>query len=103
MVVVSVMYPGASGESFDHAYYTGTHIPLVRERWGSMGLRDVRLLRGTGTPDGAKPPYSMVALLEFESMEAFGSAAAQHGAELFGDIPNFTDAKPVVQFNTDAA
>ena len=103
MVVVSVMYPGASGESFDHAYYTGTHIPLVRERWGGMGLRGIRLLRGTGTPDGAKPSYSMVALLDFESMEAFQGAAARHGAELFGDIPNFTDAKPIVQFNTDAA
>ena len=102
MVVVSVMYPGASGESFDHPYYTGTHIPLVRERWGDMGLRGVRLLRGAQGPDGAKPTYAMMALLEFESMDAFQRAAARHGAELFGDIPNFTDAKPVVQFNTDA-
>jgi len=32
-------------------------------------------------------------------MDQFKDAAAQHGTEIFADIPNFTDTTPVLQFN----
>ncbi len=99
MVVVSVMYPASGGEKFDHAYYMAHHMPLVHKRWDSMGLQGAEVLRGMTGPDGAKPAFSTVALLRFTSMDAFKAAADAHGAELFGDIPNFTDAKPTVQFS----
>jgi hypothetical protein len=51
MIVISVMYPNESGSTFDETYYLESHIPLVRACWGSMGLEDVQLLRGTGSPD----------------------------------------------------
>jgi hypothetical protein len=38
MILVSVMYPGGPNATFDEAYYLGTHIPLVKVRWTSMGL-----------------------------------------------------------------
>lgn len=99
-VIVSVMYQ-ARGQ-FDHAYYMGTHIPLVRERWGSMGLQGIEVLRGTPGPDGAAPTYDAVALLRFEGMDAFKAAAAAHAKEIFADIPRFTPVQPVVQFNAVA-
>ena len=99
MPVITVMYPGADGATFDHEYYMRTHIPLVRSRWEGMGLRDVRVMRGMAGPDGAAPTYSAMALLDFASMDAFKDAAAKHGAEIFADIPNFTNVKPVVQIN----
>lgn len=99
MPVISVMYPSADGATFDETYYMQTHMKLVRERWGSMGLRHATVLRGVKGPDGAAPTYSTMALLDFESLEQFKAAAAAHGKEIFADIPNFTTAQPVVQFN----
>src|SRR3712207_3218523 len=99
MVLVSVLYPNQPGSRFDERYYLDTHIPLVHRRWDSMGLTDLRLLRGTNTPDGGPAPYRVMALLTFESAEALQQAGAAHGREIFGDIPNFTDVRPVAQVN----
>ncbi len=55
MVLVSVMYPSGSGASFDHDYYLQKHVPLVKERWNSMGLEEVRLMRGVEEHPMAAP------------------------------------------------
>ena len=99
MVLVSVMYPGGAGSFFNQDYYLQTHIPLVKERWGSMGLEDVRLVRGVGTPDGSSPPFQVMALLSFRSLQEFQRAAGTHGKDIFADISNFTNVRPVVQIN----
>ena len=99
MVFVSVFYPNQPRSRFDERYYLDRHIPLVRQRWEAMGLTDLRLLRGITTPDGGPAPFRVVALLTFASADALQKAAAAHGAEVFGDIPNFTDAQPVAQVN----
>ncbi len=103
MVLVSVMYPSGSGASFDHDYYLKKHIPLVKERWGFMGLEDVRIVRGVGTPDGSTPPYQVIALLSFRSAQDFQNAAQAHSLEIFADIPKFTNVQPIVQINESLA
>lgn len=102
MIVVSVSYPNDPASKFDEAYYLQTHIPLVRERWSGMGLQSVQVLRGLGAPDGGAAPMRIIALLTWDSTEALGKAVAAHGAEIFGDIPNFTDGKPVMQVSEPA-
>jgi uncharacterized protein (TIGR02118 family) len=99
MIIVSVTYPASEGTKFDLDYYRTKHIPLVRDRWAASGLSDIELLRGAGAPGGGPASFHMIALLSFESEEAFGRAAKQHGNEVMNDIKNFTDAKPAVQFN----
>jgi uncharacterized protein (TIGR02118 family) len=74
MVTVSVIYPNQPGTRFDERYYLDKHIPLVRERWEPMGLTELRLLRGTNTPDGGAAPFRVMALLTFESAEAFAES-----------------------------
>jgi len=101
MILISVMYPIEPGGRFDRDYYLQKHIPLVKERWTGMGLEDVRLVGGLGTPDGGDPPYRVIALLSFRSMPEFQAAAAAHAPEIFADIPAFTDCRPVVQINED--
>ena len=96
MFVVAVMYPADSGTKFEHDYYMQTHMPLVRERWTSLGLQDTKVMRGMNGPDGAAPTYKVVTLLTFASKDQF-DAAARQGKEIFADIPNFTDGKPVMQ------
>ncbi|MFC7474626.1 EthD family reductase [Dankookia sp. GCM10030260] len=102
MIVVSVSYPNDPATKFDHAYYLEKHIPLVKQRWSSMGLQSVQVLRGVGTADGGPPPIRLTALLGWESGDALGKAIAAHGDEIFADIANFTDSKPALQINEPA-
>ena len=97
MILVSVMYP--AGPNFDMGYYLGHHMPLVRERWSALGLHDAKVVNGAGTPDGGAAPFQVMALLTFESADAFKKAVAAHGEEIFADIPNFTTAQAQVQLN----
>jgi uncharacterized protein (TIGR02118 family) len=99
MTVISVFYPAADDARFDFGYYMGTHIPLVQRLWSDRGLQEVRVLKGSAGLGGTGPAYLLVALLTFESVEAFQAAAAEHGGEIFADIPNFTDTSPVLQLN----
>ena len=103
MILLSVLYPNQPGTRFDERYYLDRHIALVRQRWEGMGLADLRLLRGTGTPDGGAAPYRVIALLTFASVEALQRCVAAHGTEIFGDIPNFTDVQPLAQLNEPLA
>lgn len=98
-ITVSVMYPN-SGTRFDMDYYLGTHGPLVKEKWDSMGLTSLKVIKGLATPDpDTPPPYQIIALLEFNSVEDFQAAVAASGEEVIGDIANFTDVEPVIQIS----
>ena len=100
MITVSVLYPKTVDSRFDYDYYLGTHIPLVKARWTSTGLDRVDLLRATSTLDGSAPAYELIGLFTFASREAASQSIGAHGAEIIGDIPNFTNVRPVVQINT---
>ncbi|WP_216856023.1 EthD family reductase [Acidisphaera sp. S103] len=98
-MIVSVMYQVGPGHKFDLDYYMKTHVPLVGRLWGSSGLKGAQVLQGAGSPSGDPAMFHIIALLDFESLDAFKSAAAAHGKEVLGDIPNFTDVQPTIQFN----
>ena len=99
MILITVMYPAGPEDSFNRGYYLETHIPLVKERWSSMGLESVQLLRGIASGDGREPVYQVIALLSFRSQQEFQKAVQAHGQEIFADIPKFTSVQPVVQIN----
>lgn len=99
MVVVSVIYPATPNARFDMQYYREKHVPMVGERWTSMGLREVKILRGVGAPGGGDATYAVIALLTFESAEALQQAMEKHGKEVVGDVANFTDITPLIQVN----
>jgi uncharacterized protein (TIGR02118 family) len=98
-MLVSVMYQVGPGKKFDLDYYMKSHIPLVATLFGPAGLKGAQVLRGIGTPGGEPATYHIIALLNFDSVEAFKAAADAHGAAIFGDIPKFTDVQPTIQFN----
>ncbi|MDA8051520.1 MAG: hypothetical protein M0002_16260 [Rhodospirillales bacterium] len=56
MFVVTVLYPNESGSKFDHVYYAQKHIPLVRERWAPMGLKEVRVCAPSALRAAARRP-----------------------------------------------
>ena len=98
-ITVTVMYPNTPGSKFDMDYYLSTHLDLVGKLWGPR-LNSARAVKGVATPDPDTPaPYQVMAILEMDSVEVLQDLIAEHGAEVMGDIPNFTDVQPVVQIS----
>ncbi len=101
-ITITVLYPNTQGSRFDLDYYMQSHKPLVEKSWGGKGMTSFKALKGAGTASPATPaPYQVIAVIGFESLEAFQAAAKQSGAAVMGDIANFTDVTPVVQINED--
>ena len=71
MILITVMYSAGPENSFNRGYYLETHIPLVKERWSSIGLESVQLLRGVASGDRREPVYQVIALLSFRSQQEF--------------------------------
>ena len=62
----------------------------------------VKLVKGDATADpNTPPPYQVIAILDFDSLDAFHGAVEEHGADVMGDIPNFTDVSPIIQINSN--
>lgn len=64
-----------------------------------MGLTDILLLRGVGTPEGGFAPYRVVALVTFKSMKALRQALESHREEIFASIRRYTNIEPIVQIS----
>lgn len=97
MIKVNVMYPYAEGARFDHAYYRDRHMPMVKARLGdACAYYTVEKGMAGGAP-GAPPTYVAMCAFICESIEGFQAAMQKHGAEILGDIPNYTDLTPVLQ------
>jgi uncharacterized protein (TIGR02118 family) len=59
----------------------------------------LRIRQGRVGPGGGKAPYLAIAYLKFTSADALQKALAKHGAEILGDIPNYTKIEPIMQVN----
>jgi uncharacterized protein (TIGR02118 family) len=100
MVSLTVLYPKTPNSHFNMDYYIHTHTPLVKERLTAIGLTSVTLRAGAaGAAPDSPPSYAMICDLNFASVEALQNALATHGAELTGDIPNFTNVRPMMQIS----
>jgi uncharacterized protein (TIGR02118 family) len=99
MVRMSVYYANQPGVSFDHAYYAGIHRQLVNDRLGPLGCRSVEIDRGLAGYAGGPAPYVAVGHLVFDSLESLERAWAAHGAEIVADVPQYTNAQPVIQIS----
>lgn len=90
MIRVSVMYPKTEGSTFDLDYYKTTHMAIVKDVMPG-------LLR-TEVDQAIDGPYMAVGHLYFESSEAMGAAMGSPDVgKAMEDIPNFTNATPVMQ------
>jgi uncharacterized protein (TIGR02118 family) len=99
MITVSVLYPNQPGLHFDIDYYCTKHIPLVRQLVGPALLK-VAVEHGVaGIEPGAPPPYLAIGRLYFESVAAFQKAFGPHFSEIAADVPNYTNANPVLQIS----
>ena len=101
MTRVSILYPNHDDSWFDVSYYLENHMPmstkLLERQPGFKGVTVDLGLRGAMV--GSKPPYIAMCHFLFSSVEDVHDAFAPHAATLQRDILNYTDVKPVIQFN----
>ncbi len=99
MIKVNIFYPNKEGGRFDLEYYLHTHMPMAIEKLGSS-LKGVSIEHGvSGAQPGTQPAYIVMCNYTFDSAEAFLAAFLPHAQALQGDIPNYTDIEPVIQFS----
>lgn len=61
-------------------------------KWGAAGLESWEVIQYEGDAE-----YQIQATLVWKSREEFDKAiSGPAGAEIFGDVPNFTTAKPIL-------
>src|SRR5262249_26029897 len=98
MVRISVFYPNESSKKFDHGYYAQKHMPMVMNRLKGFGMLRYEVDKGiAGGAPGAPAPFIAAAHLYFNDVADFQKGMGAHGAELLGDIPNYTDIAPQIQ------
>ncbi|HWT97502.1 MAG TPA: EthD family reductase [Terriglobales bacterium] len=99
MIRVSILYPNTPGHRFDFEHYLNVHMPEAERRLGAA-MKGMSVERGlTGTAPDLPPAYTAMCHLLFESVDAFMAAFLPHADWLQGDIKNYTDVEPVIQFN----
>ncbi|MDE1943394.1 MAG: EthD family reductase [Betaproteobacteria bacterium] len=101
MVKISILYPNNPGSRFDVSYYVETHMPLsIRLLGAHSGFRGVSVEHGVAsTVPGTPPAYIAMCHFLFSSIDDFLAAFMPHADVLQGDMPNYTDIEPVIQFN----
>lgn len=87
MISVHIMYPKTDDSSFDMAYYTSTHMPMLADALGDA-------CQGWGASAIKAGPWEAIGWTTVDSQEAFDAAMAEHGAKIMGDIPNYTNVSP---------
>ena len=89
MIRMSVLYPTAEGQVFDHDYYRDRHVPLALRTWG---------LERAEIDKGVDGPYVAAVHFQFDSLETMTAALSGEGsAQVTADVANYTDITPVVQ------
>ncbi|MBC7728295.1 MAG: EthD family reductase [Microbacteriaceae bacterium] len=97
MIRVHIFYPPSP--RFDMAYYCERHMPMVKARLGDACTGYTIDAGLAGGAAGAPPTYAAVGALLLTSVEALQAGLAQHGAEIMGDVANYTDAQPILQIS----
>ena len=99
MIKVTILYPNTPGARFDFDYYVKTHMPMSIRLLGPR-IRSVSVERGVEAVEPGSPP-AFVALCHFvcDSRQSFEAAFLPNAASLQGDMPNYTDIVPVIQFS----
>jgi uncharacterized protein (TIGR02118 family) len=99
MIKVTILYPNTPGARFDFDYYAKTHMPMSIRLLGPR-IRGVSVERGVEAAEPGVPP-AFVALCHFtcDSRQSFEAAFLPQAAVLQGDMPNYTDIVPIIQFS----
>jgi uncharacterized protein (TIGR02118 family) len=100
MIKMSVTYPNKAGSHFDADYYVNVHMPLAVKLVGHALKAATAEIGVGGEAPGTPPAYAAIAGLTCDSVEALMQAFLPVADQLQGDIPNYTNIEPVIQFSS---
>jgi uncharacterized protein (TIGR02118 family) len=99
MIKISVFYPNEEGKRFDMEYYCKNHIPMVQQNLGAQ-CKGAAVEEGLGGAEpGSRPTYVAMGQLYSDSAEEFQAAFGPRARAIMGDIPNYTDIRPMIQIS----
>jgi uncharacterized protein (TIGR02118 family) len=87
MLAVTILYPQSDDTTFDMEYYTSTHMPMFAEAFGDG-------CKGWGAATVGDGTWIAMGWVMVDDKATFDKGLAARGAEIMGDIPNYTNAKP---------
>ncbi len=100
MIRVIVTYPTTTGAKFDLDYYMSKHMPMVSEKLTPHGMTGWSVSKGiSGGAPGSEAPIQITATLEFKTIGDVLAGMGAEGAEIMGDVKNYTDIQPLVQID----
>ncbi|SFN87922.1 conserved hypothetical protein [Pseudonocardia ammonioxydans] len=90
MFQLTVLYNHPEDPAAFDKHYDEVHIPLAKKL---PGLQRFSVSRPVAGPDGAQPPYHLVAVLEFADAAAFQAGmGSEEGQAASADLANFAGA-----------
>lgn len=96
MVKIAIMYPNEPDKTFDMDYYADKHMPMVANLFGAP-LKGYAIDKGIAGRTPEEPlPYLAIGYFYFDSVAAYNNAFGPNAEKILGDIPNYTNIKPVV-------
>ena len=87
MYRIAILYPKTDGATFDHDYYRTSHMPMVADRLGDN-------CTGFGVDKVLDGPFEAIGYLHVDDLARFGESMGSHGAEIIGDVANYTSIAP---------
>jgi uncharacterized protein (TIGR02118 family) len=96
MIKVTVMYPYTEGARFDHVYYRDQHMPMVKARL-AVPAPTTPSKKALPAEHQVHRPPSWRCARSFVIRPKATKPPCEHGAEILGDIANYTDIAPVVR------
>lgn len=98
MYIVSISYPNHDGSFFNADYYINKHMPNSIEKLGDK-IKGVFVEIGeNGIEPNSMPQNAASCYFICDSAQDFIDAFMPHAEELQGDIVNYTNIIPKVQF-----
>jgi uncharacterized protein (TIGR02118 family) len=86
------MYP-SDAVDFDLDYFAEHHVPLFARLLGDNCVK-WEVHRALNTPGAPAASFVAAAYFWISSAEEFGASLAQHGDEIYSDIPKFSKTQP---------
>ena len=93
---LTVLYQNGDNVTFNFDYYRDKHLTMIMDLYGNSIKRFE--LRKPVAAEGAPPPaYAAVVNFWVNDLAAFEAAGAKHSQMLMNDVPNFSNAQPIIQ------
>ena len=113
---LTILYPAGEGITFNADYYRDHHLTMIKKLYGNTIQRfELRKVAAPPAPTAAPPAppagaaaappappppaYAAAINIWISDLEAFNANNQKHGKTMTDDVPNFTNGKPIIQYD----